>query len=298
MLKEWPLVAFTILGQTAVGILLAMGLPWIVMGTSASTWTGSTTGIFLAFLGIIFGLLALAAGLSFFHLHHPFRALRVLANLGTSWLSREILFELTTMAFVLLMAGLIWAGIETRWLLKTVMGMACASGLMFLFSMVRLYRLPTLPVWGRLFTPFSFALTTLSMGTLITALIWRAFAGPRLFAYELLDYASLAVLFEIGFVLIRDPLHGLRIFRPVRSLRPPERVPRGLLIGRLTFLGLGLFLLLVLQKLGLDAAISDQWLFEPEPGPVLLHLGAVVLVLAAEAAGRFLFYGLVPRPGD
>ena len=32
MLKEWPLAAFTVLGQTAVGVHLVFHLPFIVRG--------------------------------------------------------------------------------------------------------------------------------------------------------------------------------------------------------------------------------------------------------------------------
>jgi anaerobic dimethyl sulfoxide reductase subunit C (anchor subunit) len=292
MLKEWPLVAFTILGQTAVGILLAFGLVWNASGTSIPSLSRTNMG--LSFLGLIFGLLAVAAVLSFFHLHHPFRALRVFANLETSWLSREILFELATMVFVSLEAGLIGAGVETRWLLKTVMGMACASGLMFLLSMAKLYALPTLPAWKPWFTSLSFTLTALSLGTLITSLFLRAFAGQAGPIYDLLAFAGLAVVAEIGFVLICDPRHGLQAHGPIRSLRPPAKISRGLHIGRLTSLGIGLALL----AWNTTAGLSGQRPFEPVLGTVIVQAGAVVLVLAAEVAGRFLFYGLVPRPGD
>src|SRR5512137_1733652 len=106
MLKEWPLVAFTILGQTAVGLFI-FGLTPLVMADSVSP---TDARLFLVVMGAVFILLAAAAVLSFLHLRHPLRAVRALANVRTSWLSREILFELLFMALVAAEFFLVRAG--------------------------------------------------------------------------------------------------------------------------------------------------------------------------------------------
>src|SRR5512143_3850254 len=97
MFKEWPLVAFTILGQMAVGLFWGFHLPFLVHGRVPAY--GWRTG-WLVVLAVVFLLMTLAAAVSFFHLHHPVRARFALSNLRSSWLSREILFELVFTALV------------------------------------------------------------------------------------------------------------------------------------------------------------------------------------------------------
>ena len=106
MLKEWPLVAFTVAGQMAVGIFLLVAVPLLLFAGADADASAHETG--LAVLAVVLGLLIAAALLSFFHLHHPFRARRVLTNLRTSWLSREIFFELGFLALVVFGALLAW----------------------------------------------------------------------------------------------------------------------------------------------------------------------------------------------
>ncbi len=101
MLKEWPLVAFTVLGQMAVGLFLFFHAPFLVRGRAPSpgwfvTW--------LVVLALVAALVAAAALVSLFHLRHPLRARFALSNLRSSWLSREILFELVFLGLVALSA--------------------------------------------------------------------------------------------------------------------------------------------------------------------------------------------------
>jgi DMSO reductase anchor subunit len=63
-------------------------------------------------------------------------------------------------------------------------------------------------------------------------------------------------------------------------------------LGRLTFLAAGLFFLgLALYPRDLMGSVRSG------PGSNGLLAIALVLVLAGEVAGRFLFYGLLARPG-
>ncbi|MCK7483603.1 MAG: dimethyl sulfoxide reductase anchor subunit [Candidatus Moduliflexus flocculans] len=97
MLKEWPLVAFTVLGQAAVGIFVLFHLPFLAR-FRAPTYGWRIT--WLVTLALVLLLAGLAVLVSFFHLRHPLRARFALSNLRSSWLSREILFELVFMALV------------------------------------------------------------------------------------------------------------------------------------------------------------------------------------------------------
>ncbi len=163
MLREWPLVAFTVAGQAAVGIFLFAGLPlFLSEGAGGSAAARETR---LAVLAVVLGLLAVAALLSLFHIHHLFRARRVLTNIGSSWLSREIFSELGFMALVSLGLFLAWSGRAGPGIMRGTMITAALLGVLFIMSMSKLYMLPTVPPWNRAYTPLSFFLTSLSLGS-------------------------------------------------------------------------------------------------------------------------------------
>lgn len=81
---EFPLVLFTLLTQMAVGITVFAALrQW-------STVEGATTQTRNEWITVL-ALIALGVFAAFFHLGKPFGAILMLTNLGSAWLSREIL---------------------------------------------------------------------------------------------------------------------------------------------------------------------------------------------------------------
>ncbi|HRE28397.1 MAG TPA: dimethyl sulfoxide reductase anchor subunit, partial [Anaerolineales bacterium] len=78
-----PLILFTLLTQAAVGVaVLAAVRQWQTAdGPQRPT----------AEWGTIAGLLIAGVLASFFHLGHPELVWRILTNVGSAWLSREIL---------------------------------------------------------------------------------------------------------------------------------------------------------------------------------------------------------------
>jgi anaerobic dimethyl sulfoxide reductase subunit C len=287
MLKEWPLVAFTILGQTAVGLFWFFHLPFLVRGrVPGYSWRLGG----LVVLALVFLLTALAAVLSFFHLRHPLRARRALGNLGSSWLSREILFELLFLALVAVagwLGGLHNPGRELQWGLLAAAGLA---GGLFLFSMAKLYMLPAVPAWRGAFTPLSFLSTTLVAGALTTEVTARAVAGPGALSVPLMPIALALIAGEIVLAAVATPRAGIRGGRRAPSLRPDEPPPRWLRPFRIAALVSGLIFV------GIDLASGAGDIMNGAgPGPALLL--AFLFVLAGETAGRFRFYGLAPRPG-
>ena len=288
MLKEWTLVAFTIAGQTAVGVFVVFHLPFLFRGRlPGSGWR--LTWIFT--LAIVVLITALAAFASFFHLHHPLRARYALSNLRTSWLSREILFELSFGAFVALEAWLAYVRPASRGTLWPVIVAAGLAGALFIVSMARLYMLPALPAWSGAYTPLSFLLTTLVLGAVGTEVIVREFAGPGAFDLDLTATALLLVAAEILMALFLAPRHGLRGVSPGPSLRPNGAAPGPFHLARVALLALGA------ACLAWDLATDGNDIMnERGLGPALLL--ALAFTLAGEVAGRLHFYGLVPRPGE
>jgi anaerobic dimethyl sulfoxide reductase subunit C (anchor subunit) len=287
MLKEWPLVAFTLLGQIAVGVFLFFHAPFLVRGRLPFYgWRVA----WLVTLAVVAALTALGAFVSFFHLRHPFRAWRALANLRASWLSREILFELAFIALVALTGGMIWARGPGRQFLWGLLLAAALAGVLFLLSMAKLYMLPALPVWKGPFTPLAFLSTTLAAGAVSTELIIRIVVGPGALELDLLSVAFVLVAVEILMAALAAPRHGVYGFRPGPSLRPAAGPPPFLHWGRVALLAAGQGFLAVEMASGGTAIMTEK-------GPSVALLLAFGLILAGEIAGRFHFYGLVARPG-
>jgi DMSO reductase anchor subunit len=291
MLKEWPLVAFTVAGQTALGLFLVAGLPLFFSkgGAADAPARGSRLAVLLTALG----LMAAASFVSFFHLHHPFRAVRVLANVRASWLSREVLFELGFMALLAVLAFLLWTGTGGEGLHRGLFAAAGVSGVLFVWSMSKLYMLKAVPAWDHAYTPVSFFLTAVLLGALTAAAFSGAFRPGGSSALKPLLAACL-VLVAAAFLwaLLTAPVHGIFGARPPASLTPPGGASSALYAARL--------IMLVLGSLALAAAI---WRESSAPAlgakaglaaPVGL---AWVLVLIGEVLGRFHFYGQVGRPG-
>jgi anaerobic dimethyl sulfoxide reductase subunit B (iron-sulfur subunit) len=163
-LREWSLVAFTLLGQLAAGLSMSL---------TAVHWWFSKTGDIAApdrvqqlGLPLVAVLLLLAVTLSLLHLGSPRGAWRALANLGTSWLSREILLAVVFLAATLL-AG---AGQFLRPAGQSIaLFVAALCGLLFVFGMARVYMLRTVPVWNKPSTMLSFLATSLVLGGLLTS---------------------------------------------------------------------------------------------------------------------------------
>jgi len=288
MLKEWPLVAFTVAGQAAVGIFLFAGLPlFLSVGAGGNAAARETQ---LNVLAVVLGLLAVAALLSFFHLYHPFRARRVLTNLRTSWLSREIFFELGFMALVAFGAFLAWKRPAEGILLKGILAAAGLAGILFILSMSKLYMLQTVPPWNQAYTPLSFFMTSLSLGALAAALVRASGADTpsRSGAFILLSFIFAAAEAALAFLIA--PGHGVFGYRSGPSLRPPAEAHRTLHLARLALLLMGLALIRGAMVAGEGGGIGGL------RGNGLLPV-ALALVRAGQVAGRFLFYGLFGRPG-
>jgi anaerobic dimethyl sulfoxide reductase subunit C (anchor subunit) len=287
MLKEWPLVAFTILGQMAVGIFLLFHANLLDSTDIRAVGWRTTWRIELT---VVIVLVVLASLISFFHLRHLFRARHVLANLRSSWLSREILFELGFLALVVLTAALAWGRVPGHAPVTGLLVAASLAGLLFLISMTKLYMLSTLPAW-RMSSPSVLFPDDVQLGAIATEIIVYSGGVQGVFGPSLLANASVFVLLEILLTIFIAPRHGIRGIRSGPSLRPDRRYPRLLHWGRIAFLSLGfLFIVMATWTGTLDPMAARG------PSPALIL--AFVFVLAGEVVGRFQFYGLVSRPGD
>ena len=182
--RDWSLVFFTTLAQWSVGIVLWLTWPVIHnqdLGPVFETGLSLKNPVLLALIFIGSATLS-----SFLHLGSPKNAPRALNNLSGSWLSREILaIGVFTISLVItLMLGWKTGNPGT---LKYLMVLSSLGGMALLWTMTRIYVMPTIPAWNTWNTPVGFISTALGLGLL-----------------------TLLFLHNYGSIIIAD--HILRIF--------------------------------------------------------------------------------------
>ena len=186
--RDWSLVFFTSLAQWSVGIILWLSGPVIYsqdVGPVFETGLSLKNPVLLALLFIGSATLS-----SFLHLGNPANAPRALNNLAGSWLSREILAIGVFTASLLVTFLLGWKTGNAQ-VLKFLVVLSSIGGLALLWTMSRIYIIPTIPPWNSWHTPVSFVSTALSLG-LITLLF--------LHAYESIDIA--AHIFRVFYIAL------------------------------------------------------------------------------------------------
>ncbi|STS93474.1 anaerobic dimethyl sulfoxide reductase subunit C [Klebsiella grimontii] len=82
---EWPLVLFTVLGQSVAGAIIVSGLGWLSLNNNSEARQRLVRGMFFIWLVMGIGFLA-----SIIHLGSPLRAFNSLNRVGASALSNEI----------------------------------------------------------------------------------------------------------------------------------------------------------------------------------------------------------------
>jgi anaerobic dimethyl sulfoxide reductase subunit C (anchor subunit) len=158
---EWPLILFTVLGQIAIGIILMLW--WLDRDRDHFD-----TKLFKHGVHVSGGLLILALLASLFHLGQPEAAYRALAHLGSSWLSREILFFLLTL---LAWIYLFWQSRQQTGSRTLGLGITSVLGLMGVVSSAIIYVLPRVPAWNNVGPVLFFLLTTGLLGALCTLVL-------------------------------------------------------------------------------------------------------------------------------
>lgn len=164
---DTSLVAFTVLSQWGVGIVLCLAGISVVESSAAKTGPGLATPLIFALL-----LTVTATTVSFLHLGNPVNAPKAMRNLATSWLSREILaIGLFTLC---LLAALVSAWISGSASIPGYLLLASSmAGLFLVWAMARVYRIPTIPSWNSGFTLLGFVSASLSLGV-VTCLLFDA----------------------------------------------------------------------------------------------------------------------------
>lgn len=162
--SEWALILFTITSQMSVGAFVVLGfLHYYAMRTAGLEEADRLSDRTLLAIGPV---LVLGIAASLFHLGNPMGAYRAINNLGTSWLSREILFNVLFATLGAVFAFMQWRKIATFQVRMVIALVTAVCGIALVFSMANIYMLPTQPSWNMLFTPLAFFTTALLLGAL------------------------------------------------------------------------------------------------------------------------------------
>ncbi|MCC6190761.1 MAG: dimethyl sulfoxide reductase anchor subunit [Anaerolineales bacterium] len=296
--REWALIIFTLLAQLAVGSFAVLGVVhFFAVRAAGEAQADRLSDRALLAIGpvLVLGLVA-----SLFHLGTPVNAYRAVANLGTSWLSREILasvlFTLAGAAFAFMQ----WRKIGSFGLRTGVAVAAAVIGLFLVYSMSMVYQLPTQPAWNTLATPIAFFVTTLLLGVLAVgvafvvnyALVQRQEPGCAEAQCQLLRGAlrwmALAAVLLLGVEMVAAPLQVAYL---AAAPEAAARASAGRMFGEFGLL-FGLRLLLAFVGAGVLGLFLYQNAQSPGRERVLASVvyAAFALVLVSEVLGRYIFY--------
>lgn len=296
-IREWALILFTILGQMSVGAFLVLGLVHFFAARKAGPEEAdrlSDRALLAIGPVLVLGMLA-----SLFHLGNPLNAYRAVANVGTSWLSREILSGVIFAVLGGLFAIMQWRKLGSFALRNVIAWITAIVGLVLVYSMSQVYNLPTQPAWDSWATPVSFFVTTLLLGSLAmgaafvsnSAFLKRSADANHQAQTELLHgslrWIGLASILLLGVELIVSPLY-------IANLAVSGNV--ALESVRLMIGDMGLVMALRLILVFIGAGVFGVFLYQNSLSAGKASLvntfayGAFALVLVAEVLGRFLFY--------
>lgn len=274
MTKDFPLVIFTLLQQMAAGgfILLALLLIKQQLNQASSLQLSRRLIVVLILSG-------LALATSTLHLGHPLRGANVLLGLGRSWLSNEVIITGTFFGSVGFYWLASWKKQEWVGLRKLSLVVGLLSGLAGLAAMSLTYMIYTVPVWDSWHTPAGFFATAATAGALLALLLVQPiedFYTPKIQAG--LHFVGLLGLLACTIVMGMQAAHWAGISTSVTT--PAEQFA-----GYSSWMTTRAVLLLAAGILWLATVLKDRIT------PISL-LATLLLVLAAEGAGRVIYYSV------
>lgn len=300
--REWALLIFTILGQIAAGSLFVLLIvrAFAVRVAGVDQADRFTNGP----LYIIFPIMGLALLSSLLHLGNPLNIAKAVPNLGTSWLSREVVIAVVFVILVGVYTLMQWRKIGNN-VLRTVIGWAAALlGLAQVYGMSMVYMIRTQPAWNTLATPVSFMVTALLLGvaTIAAALVVNHTllnkGGNDEQQLEMLRKAlqglAIASIALLGVEFLVTPLY--MAYLPSQGVEAMQSLEMMVGTFGITF---ALRLVFVFVGAGILAAYiyRNASILGKESSLSTLVFSALILILAGEVMGRFIFYATHVRIG-
>lgn len=291
--REWALLIFTILGQTAAGTFLVLLIVRTFIKSKAGVEQADKLTTFPLY--IVVPVMALALLSSLFHLGSPLNIIKAVPNLTSSWLSREVVISVIFTVLAVLYTFMYWRKIGSEQA-KTILGWITALvGIFQVYGMAMVYMIRTQPAWNTLATPVSFFTTALLLGVLTVAAglivsysrLSKAPAKQTELLRGVLQGLALASIILLGIEFLVLPLYMAYL----SSLGSAAVQTLNLMTGSFGST-LALRLILVFIGAGLLAAYLYRNASIPGKESTLSTLiySALALVLVSEVMGRFIFY--------
>lgn len=283
--EEWPLMTFTLLSQLAIGTFIVLMLVKAVNGSQDAQASKAINFGFTA----VGPVTLLALIFSVFHLGDPLGAPRSILNLGSSWLSREIL---TAGGFLVLWFIFWWLSRKGKES-KALGWITALVGLAAVFSMASIYSTSVRPAWDNGNTYIAFFGATFAMGVLgaSSAIIYGMHGG----APSSTLIKSLKNMGYLGAAAVLLPLLYLPVF--ISGLKGGEAAA----VASAQILTESMAMLVisaVLLVLGIALLLHALFKGDPKVKSTFANLiyVALVLVLIGEFMCRYLFYAIGISP--
>lgn len=192
-MNEWPLVAFTLLVQSSVGvvILTALYFCWIEKELGNQRATAAMKPVLL--VGAILGCLGLLA--STLHMGYPWNAFHALRHISSSWLSREIIFAALYLGALCLYTLMVLIKGKMN---KSILAFIGLLGLIDVFCMASLYFNTSMMTWMHANTYFMFFGSVFTAGAAITL----GFTACRVKTLVSVELANKMVISALALVFI------------------------------------------------------------------------------------------------
>lgn len=162
---ELPMILFTVLSQMSVGAFVALGVVQILaVGRYPRSVIDRLADPALLAIGptLVLGLIA-----SMFHMNDIANTFNVFRNIGTSWLSREIVFGVAFAVLGVLFFIMQWRKIASPGIRQALAALTALVGLGLVWCQSMIYySLVTVPAWHHWATPLRFFATTILLGSL------------------------------------------------------------------------------------------------------------------------------------
>jgi anaerobic dimethyl sulfoxide reductase subunit C (anchor subunit) len=295
--REWALLAFTILGQTAAGLMIVL---MIVRAYLAPKVGGDLTDrLTNRPLFLVVPLMALALLASLFHLGSPLHIARAVPNLGSSWVSREVVIAVTFIVFAALYTYLQWRKVGTESLRNAIGWITALLALAYIYAMGMVYMIATQPAWNTIATPVTFIVGSLLVGSLgMAAALVMGHAGLKKtetpVVNNVLQMLAVSAIVLLGVEFVVLPLYLAYLATQGGAALQSLNMMIGsygfvFFLRLLTlFVGAGVLAAYLYR----NAAVADK-----EQTLATLAYSAFALALIGEAMGRFIFYATHYRIG-
>jgi DMSO reductase anchor subunit len=247
---ELPLVFFTVLSQTAIGLVIISTLrQWAVEGPTGRIRAEWITASSLIVAGMV---------VSFFHLGHPFQGYTALKHLDKAWLSREVLGVSIFMGLTLL--GMLMA----RGRINGMIAFGAALvGLITILFMGMTYSPPSYPAINNVLPLVFFVITAMLLGSSFAT--WFAPVEKKTWLTRLLT-ASLVV--------------GLVVYLIV----PCVWLSGGAVMAQTGWAWIGSYLYWGRLVIGLILPLAMIWMTRDVP------VWLPIVILLGEIMGRMVFF--------